>query len=98
GGSHPAADPAGFGRATGLSAVHAIPLDADIVDLCRDEFAPLVAVTGEASELQIQLGRYVDSGKLLASAVKKRIQHPPASIAIAWRELVDKKFGPLANG
>lgn len=84
--------------AAGLSAVHAIPLDADIVDLCRDQFAPLVAVTGEASELQIQLGRYVDSGKLLASAVKKRLKHPPVSIAIAWRELVDNKFGPLAKG
>lgn len=82
----------------GLSAVHAIPLDADVVDLCRDEFDPLVAVTGEGSELQIQLGRYVDSGKLLASAVKKRLQHPPASVSVSWRELVDNKFGKLAKG
>ena len=82
----------------GLSAVHAIPLDADMVDLCRDDFAPLVAVAGEGSALQVQLGRYVDSGKLLASAVKKRLQHPLTAVPIVWRALIDQKFGPLRTG
>ena len=30
-----------------LSVVHDIPLDRDTVDICRDDFTPVVAVTGK---------------------------------------------------
>ncbi len=81
--------------AAGLPTVHKIPLDADTVDICRDDFAPLVKVTGEDDAIAVQLDRYVAIGKLLTSAVKDRLDTPPKPVKVNWRQLVDAKFGAM---
>ena len=78
--------------ATELSVVHEIPLDAEMIDICRADFAPTVSVTGKKTELIVQLDRYVHSGELLSGAVKERLRNPPAPAKVNWRELVDQKF------
>jgi hypothetical protein len=80
---------------TELSVVHEIPLDKDTVDICRDDFAPVVAVTGKGDGIAVQLDRYVAIGKLLTSAITDRMQNAPKPISVNWRALVNKKFGPL---
>lgn len=81
-----------------LSVVHDIPLDKDTVDICRDDFAPVVAVTGKGDGIAVQLDRYVAIGALLKSAVTERMQNVPKPISIDWRALVNRKFGPTAKG
>lgn len=76
-----------------LSVVHNIPLDADTVDICRDDFAPTVAVIGKGKTLAVQLDRYVAIGKLLTSAVADRLRNTPKPVTVDWRGLVDDKFG-----
>ncbi len=74
----------------------AIPLNPDTVDLCRNEFAPVIAVTGDGSDLAVQLDRYVRSGKTIADAVKVRLAAPLSAPPIDWRKLVDENFGPFS--
>lgn len=45
--------------------------------------------------MTVQLDRYVDIGKLLASAVKDRLRTPPKPVTVDWAVLVNKKFGAL---
>jgi hypothetical protein len=63
-----------------LSVVHEIPLDKDTVDICRDGFAPLVAVSGKGDGIAVQLDRYVAIGKLLTSAIADRMQNAPKPV------------------
>ena len=84
--------------ATELSVIHQIPLDNDTVDICRDDFAPVVTVTGKDHDIAVQLERYVAIGKLLAGAIAGRMQNAPTEISVDWRALVDKKFGSIPNG
>ena len=79
--------------AAGLSAVHKIPIDAEIIDICRDDFRPTVGVIGDNEELMVQLRRYACSGDLLRAAVDERLRNPPEPPRENWRELVDQKFG-----
>ena len=81
-----------------LSVVHEIPLDKDIVDICRDDFAPVVAVAGKGDRITVQLDRFLDIGILLSKAVTERLKNAPKPLSVNWRALVDKKFGPLAKG
>ena len=81
-----------------LSAVHELPLDMDMVDICRDDFEPVISVIGDEKEMLVQLDRYVDSGKLIRSAVDDRISNVPESPKIDWRMLVDRKFGLIGEG
>jgi hypothetical protein len=82
-----------------LSVVHRIPLDADTVEICRDDFAPWITVSGEGKELQVQLDRYVAIGKLLTLAIRDRLKNATTAVAVAvWLDLVNKKFGPLPRG
>ena len=81
-----------------LSAVHDIPLDADTVDICRDEFETEISVIGNGKDMMVQLRRYVQSGKLLRSAVDERLKNSPKATKIDWRKLVDKKFRKLKKG
>lgn len=75
-----------------LSAVHKIPLDAQLIDICRDDFMPVVEVIDQKEELMVQLRRYARSGELLNAAVEERLRNPPRTPKVNWRELVDKKF------
>ena len=81
-----------------LSVVHKIPLDKDTVDICRDDFAPVVAVTGKGDGITVQLDRYVAIGSMLSKAVTERLKNAPKPVSVDWRALVDKKFGVLAKG
>ena len=46
-------------EATGeLSAVHEIPLDAEMVDICRDDFEPVISVIGDEEDRMVRLDRY----------------------------------------
>ncbi|MCY4559777.1 MAG: AAA family ATPase [Chloroflexi bacterium] len=81
-----------------LSAVHDIPLDADMVDICRDEFESVISVIGNEKDMMVQLGRYVQSGKLLQSAVDERLKNLPKATKVNWRKLVDEKFGEMKEG
>lgn len=81
-----------------LSAVHELPLDKDLVDICRDDFEPVISVIGDEEEMMVQLDRYVDSGELIRSAVDERMSNLPKSPKIDWRRLVDRKFGPIDEG
>ena len=81
-----------------LSVVNEIPLDKDTVDICRDDFGPVVAVTGKGDDVAVQLDRYVVIGKLLTSAITDRMQNAPKAISVDWRALVNRKFGPMAKG
>lgn len=81
-----------------LSAVHEIPLDAEMVDICRDDFEPVISVIGDEQDMMVQLDRYVQSGKLLQSAVDERLNNVPKPRKVKWRALVDKKFGKLKKG
>ena len=81
-----------------LSAVHDIPLDAEMVDICRDEFETVISVIGDEEDMMVQLDRYVQSGKLLQSAVVERLKNVPKATKVNWRELVDDKFGELKKG
>ena len=76
-----------------LPSVHKIPLNAEIIDICRDDFTPVVEVVGKNEEIIVQLHRYVRSGELLRVAVEERLSNPPKSPKQNWRELVDRKFG-----
>lgn len=78
--------------AAALPTVHPLPLDADIVDLCRDDFAPKVDVQGESEKLTLQLDRYVTSGKIISKAVDERLKAKDAAVQIDWRKLVDDRF------
>jgi hypothetical protein len=80
-----------------LSAVHDIPLDKDTVGICRDDFGPVVAVTGKGDGITVQLDRYVAIGTLLTSAITDRTQNAPKPIAVDWRAVVDNKFGRIAR-
>lgn len=80
-----------------LPVVHAIPLDAQTIDICRDDFAPVVSVLGDGGGASVQLDRYLASGRLLRGAVEERIKNVPKQHAIEWRELVDEKFGLLSR-
>ena len=81
-----------------LSVVNEIPLDKDTVDICRDDFGPVVAVTGKGDDVAVQLDRYVVIDKLLTSAITDRMQNAPKAISVDWRALVNRKFGPMAKG
>ena len=81
-----------------LSVVNEIPLDKDTVDICRDDFGPVVAVTGKGDDVAVQLDRHVVIGKLLTSAITDRMQNAPKAISVDWRALVNRKFGPMAKG
>jgi hypothetical protein len=83
--------------ASELSVVHEIPLDKDTVDICRDDFAPVVKVTGRGDGIAVQLNRYLAIGNMLGSAVAGRLNNAPKPLSVNWRSLVDKKFGPLAK-
>jgi len=76
-----------------LAVVHAVPLDKDTVDICRDDFAPPVIVHGAGGDMAVQLDRYVAGGKLISQAVTERLKQTNAIAAINWRALVDDKFG-----
>ena len=78
-----------------LSVVRKIPLDAETVDICRDDFKPVVSVIGEKEEMMVQLDRYVASGKLLRSAVDERLSNLPNTLIVDWGKLLDEKFGKL---
>jgi hypothetical protein len=69
--------------AVDLSLVHKIPLDADIVDICRDDFVPAVAVIGKNDGMTLQLDRYVGIGQLLSAAVADRLRNAP--VVVNWR-------------
>ncbi len=55
--------------AEALPTVRDLPLDAELIDLCREEFEPVVAVTGDGKKMRLQLERYTAIGALLRSAV-----------------------------
>jgi len=78
-----------------LSPVHKLPLDANTVDICRDDFGPAVSVTGKGKDITIQLDRYVAIGKLLTQAVTGRLVNAPEPVDVKWRELVNNKFGRM---
>ena len=75
-----------------LSLVHEIPLDAEIVRLCQDEFKSEISVMGTEKNMMIQLERYVQSGKQLQSAIDSRISNIPKPSTVNWRKLVDEEF------
>ena len=81
-----------------LSAVHEIPLDAEMVDICRDDFEAVISVIGDENDMMVQLDRYVESGKLLQAAVDERLKNVPKPTEVNWRYLVDGKFGKLKKG
>jgi ATP-dependent exoDNAse (exonuclease V) alpha subunit len=81
-----------------LPVVHPVPLDAETIDICQEDFAPLVAVLGVADRMAVQLDRYVSGGKLIAQAVKERLGQSGEAEAVAWRALVDEKFGAFDPG
>lgn len=78
-----------------LSVVRSLPLDADTVDICRDDFSPLISVTGDSKHIMLQLDRYVAYGNLLRAAVDDRLANVPTAVAVNWQALVDHKFGAL---
>ena len=80
------------GAARDLSAVHEIPLDAEAVDICRDDFKPVVSVIGEGKSMMVQLDRYVNNKQILETAVKERLDNEPKKISVNWREYVNDKF------
>ena len=84
--------------ASDLSTVHDIPLDAETVDICRDEFEPVISVISDAKSMAVQLDRYVHSGKLLQSSVDERLKNVPRARKVNWRVLVDDRFGELKKG
>jgi hypothetical protein len=81
--------------AADLPVVHSLPLDADTVDICRAEFAPVVSVTGAGSAIRLQLDRYVKIGALLTKAVTDRLRSTPTQVEADWRGLINDKFGPM---
>lgn len=81
-----------------LPVVHALPLDADTVDICRDDFGPKIDVRGKRAEMTVQLGRYVSHSKLISGAVTERLKAEDAPKPVDWRKLVDEKFGAFAKG
>jgi AAA domain/UvrD-like helicase C-terminal domain len=81
-----------------LSVVNDIPLDEDTVDICRDDFAPVIAVTGKGDGIAVQLDRYVAIGGMVTGAINDRMQNAPKAISVDWRALVNKKFGVMAKG
>ena len=81
-----------------LVAVHKVPLSGQIVDICRDDFDPVVSVIGGEDTMLLQLDRYVESKNLLQAAVDERLQNAPEEVAVSWQALVDKKFGKMRKG
>ena len=81
-----------------LPIVHKIPLDAEMVDICRDDFKPVISVIGNEENMMVQLERYVASGKLIRSAVDERLKNVPKTTKVNWRKLVDEKFRNLKKG
>ena len=78
-----------------LPVVHKIPLDAETVDICRDDFAPPISVVGAGKDMTLQLDRYVTIGSLLKAAVDSRLKNPPKPIRTDWRKVIDRKFGGM---
>jgi ATP-dependent exoDNAse (exonuclease V) alpha subunit len=76
-----------------LAANQPVHLDNELIELCRDEFKPLVKVINHGTELAVQLDRYVSSGAMIKSAIDNRLKQRFKKVSIPWMELVDKKFG-----
>lgn len=68
-----------------------------MVDIYREDFAPVISVIGEQPDIKLQLDRYVESGALLEEAVCDRLASPPTVPDVAWRQSVDEKFGALKS-
>lgn len=75
-----------------LSVVHEIPLDAEIANICRNEFEEVISVSKTERATNLQLNRYVHIGKLIQSAVDQRLKNAPQEKKVNWRKLVDREF------
>ena len=69
-----------------------------MVDICRDDFEPVISVIGDEEDMMVQLDRYVASGKLIHSAVNERLKNVPRATKVNWRKLVDDEFDKLKKG
>lgn len=81
-----------------LAVVQPLPLDAEMVDICRDSFRGVVQVIGKGKNLSVQLRRYEQIRELLSEAVGTRLATPPNDIKVGWRQLVDETFGAVGEG
>ncbi|HXQ72030.1 MAG TPA: AAA family ATPase [Pyrinomonadaceae bacterium] len=77
----------------GLPINHSIPMDQELVELCRNDFGPLVKVLKYDAEVAIQLDRYVESGEIIKKAIDGRLKQPLKTSAVRWDDLVNKRFG-----
>ncbi|WP_081731492.1 AAA family ATPase [Mesorhizobium sp. L103C131B0] len=80
-------------EAAALTLTRPLPLDADLLDLFRDEFSPLVEVGPGDKNPTAQLDRYVAYRKLLEKAVKERAAVSTAATTVDWSALLKEKFG-----
>ena len=75
-----------------LSAVHEIALDVEVIDICRDNFKPVISVIGSEQSMMLQLDRYVDNKRILETAVNERLDNEPKKVSVNWRRLVNDEF------
>ena len=64
-----------------------------MLDIFRQDFKPVVHVTGEKAKPTVQLERYVHYRELIEEAVKNRLRSKPKKIVVEWRASLDRKFG-----
>ena len=76
-----------------LSVNHAIALDSELIELCRDEFAPVVKVLNYDLEIAVQLDRYVESGDIIKRGIESRLKKPLKPSSVRWSTLIEKRFG-----
>ena len=81
-----------------LPTVYELPLDSEMIDICRDDFEPVISVIGDEENMVVQLDRYEASGKLIRSSVDERLKNVPKTKIVNWQKLVDEKFGKLKKG
>lgn len=79
-----------------LALTYPLPFEADILDLYREEFAPVVEVS-LGDDPTAQLARYVDYRELIEKAVKDRLGTATNVATPDWPALLESKFGGAAR-
>lgn len=80
----------------GLSIQPPCEVDADLMDVAKDDFAGIIVEVPMATKARaLQLGRLVEVRDAIRAAVNKRVQGERHTVPANWRELLDKHLPPF---
>lgn len=78
-----------------LSLTRPIPLDADLLDIFRDDFSPDISISRDEKNPIAQLQRYVEYRKQIEKSLIERLAVQNDGVGASWDQLLKTKFGPI---